>query len=204
MNNIDSVDEERQMRKDVKKLILEKQLMMKVLSQNTFHFSFSSLESVNHIGAQTVSCFEMNVPNHPKGHIKNARLRINSIVFTTINQTNINNALKNVRQIQPYISIVKNNQYSSRIVNTHFKLQELGGITNTLSMVLDGVRSSHALIDTDMFYACENPFGKKIRVELYNTLGTILNIGSPAFNTCIFNFEVQLLPDFNENDRINY
>ena len=215
MNNIDSIDEERQMRKDVKRLILEKQLMKKVMTDNTFHFTLSSIESRNHITNQQISAFEVDIPSHPKGHIKSARLRIDSIHFTRIDSNAItDNKMKNVNQFQPYISIVKNNTFTSRLETTtggHLRTKNIKGITTSFPLVnhpntgvATGNRTRSAEIHTDMWFPCDNPFGKTIRFELYNSLGAILDLGNTANHTCIFNMTIELLPDFNENDRINY
>lgn len=217
MNNIDSVDEERQMRKDVKKLILEKQLMNKVMTANTYYINIDSTQTGVQTNFKDIKFFLNGIG---KDHIQNARLSVVSFALRGLGSDGFGTQQTSQRNFQLSISCLRNNSFffdkrptgasvSSTMINTNFYPMitcENYGTSSTGKVVQMFMNREGPAM------SCENPFGKELRIMLFKADGKTLATsttgtaggalaGEDGYAMCL---KIELLPDFNENDRINY
>jgi len=200
-----SLNQHKELREDVKKLVYKEQLYDKIKMANTYYISLST-EKI----AGDFNNFSIGIPTNTSSHIKTAKITITDVLISSATGNFGTN--QNIIQRGTYIqlSCLRNNCYSpdgANATNATDVVSKAGfypEITlNTRQVASGTVVSSIYNAFVGQTVIGENPFGQTLNVRLYNRGGAILFADSTLADAVFqLTIKVELIPDFNENDRL--
>jgi len=201
------------LRKQAKIEVMKEQFLQKVKSDNTYYLNFDT-NMITGSGAANFQNIDVFLDGTGKDHIKNAKLSVVSFSIKGGGNAGFGTNFTAPKAFYLDISCLKSKCY---------KINAGRGATDNImreNKLYPLINCEHYGTDDDIVanlfanrvqpeVACDNPFGKKLTIRLLNKDGVSLlaastggaDAGDDSFALCL---KVELLPDFNENDRINF
>jgi len=224
---MDTLNQHKELREEVKKLVYKEQLYEKVRQENTFNILLNSKYSTTLDATNSNAEFKVQMPNLSNGHIRNAKCRLlyvqmSSTIEDLIEMPNVavdcsllkinhyvnrDNAgtdpsLQGYKSFGVFpIKIDQKSQPATQVADNPTTIIVSDSATAVPAASVGAMTRSY-ITDKSEWFACDNPSGKSVDIRLlnpYNYVGAPL--ASVVGEETYISLEVQLLPDFNENDR---
>ena len=224
---MDSLNQHKDLREEVKKLVYKEQLYEKVRQENTFNILLNSRYSTSLDATNGNAEFKVQMPNLPNGHIRNAKCRLLYVQLSSA----IDDLIQ-IPNVAVDCSLLKINHFVNRdnagddpslqgyksfgvlpLRADHKSTPATAAAGDPTTIIVSdsatavpaaavGAMTRSYLVDKSEWFACDNPSGQSIDIRLYNPFNYVgLPLDNVLGQETYVSIEVQLLPDFNENDR---
>lgn len=202
------------LRKQAKIEVMKEQFLQKIKSDNTYYLNFDT-NMITGSGVANYHTIDVFLDGTGKDHIKNAKLSVVSFHIKGSGTNGFGSQIEANKSFYLDISCLKSKCYKINAArgatDNIMRENKLYPLINCENYGTSSTGKVNNLFSNrnQPEVACDNPFGKKLTIRLLKKNGVDLpgastggaDAGVDSLALCL---KVELLPDFNENDRINF